>query len=111
MLAASVEASLRTCVAAIYKARGIRFPSDIGFMALVERARLVLDPSPGAQLVGHLRELATAGRNRAAHGLDADVTREQVAGWMVDVAAVYEWSRFATSRSSAAASAADGTES
>ncbi|HVY37522.1 MAG TPA: hypothetical protein VHM31_06290 [Polyangia bacterium] len=95
MLAAAVEACLRPRIEVIYKARGIRVPADIAFASLVERGRLLLDPQPGPQLVGALRELAQVGRNAAAHGRETALDRDQVAGWMVDVAATYEWVQLA----------------
>jgi hypothetical protein len=91
MLAASVEASLRPRIEELYAARRVQLPGDIAFASLLERARLLLDPQPGPQLVGGLRELAQVGRNAAAHGHATNLTREQVASWMVDVAATYEW--------------------
>jgi hypothetical protein len=96
MLAASVEAALRPRIENVYAARGVRPPADLAFASLLERACLLLDPQPGAQLVGALRELARIGRNAAAHGHATDLIREQVAGWMVDVAALYEWAQQAT---------------
>lgn len=95
MLAAAVEATLRPRIEAIYRARAVRIPDDIAFASLVERARLLLDPQPGPQLVGALRDLAQVGRNAAAHGRETALNREQVAGWMVDVAATYEWVQLA----------------
>jgi hypothetical protein len=97
MLASAIEAALRPRLEALYDARGVKLPAkEIGFMSLLERARLLLDPQPGPKLVGSLKELAQVGRNLAAHGQTADLNREQVAGWMVDVAAVYEWVQRAT---------------
>jgi hypothetical protein len=96
LLAASVEASLRSRLEEVYKERDVRLSDDCAFASLVERARLLLDPQPGPQLVGELRKLAAQGRNAAAHGRKAEVTREEVAGWMLNVAAIYEWSRHAT---------------
>jgi hypothetical protein len=94
-LAASIEASLRPRIEDVYKSRGVKLPADMGFASILERARLLLDPQPGPKLVGSLRDLANVGRNVTAHGGKANVTCEDVAGWMVDAAAVYEWARHA----------------
>jgi hypothetical protein len=95
ILASSIEASLRPRIGAIYKHRGVRLPRELGFAGVVERARLLFDPTFGPKLQGALVELAKFGRNVAAHGKQTSVSKEQVAGWMVDTAAVFEWSRFA----------------
>ncbi len=69
---------------------------DLGFMQLLERARMLLDPPLGEQMVGSLKDLASTGRNPSAHGSGDGGTREQVVSWMVDAALVFEWSRHAT---------------
>jgi hypothetical protein len=96
LLAASVEASLRGRVNEPYATRGVQLPSDLGFAGLVERARLHFNPQFGPKLVDNLKQLAKMGRNPAAHGVQAtEISREDVAMWMVDAAVVYEWSRHA----------------
>jgi hypothetical protein len=95
LLAAAVEAALRGRFEAIYRQRRLRMP-ELGFASLVERGELLFAPRLGAKLGGHLNALAKVGRNVAAHGKSVQVSREDVAGWMVDVAAVYEWAQHAT---------------
>jgi hypothetical protein len=96
LLAASIEASLRGRVNEPYKAREVKPPSDLGFAALVERARLHFNPQFGPKLMENLKQLSKTGRNPAAHGVQTtEISREDVAMWMVDAAVVYEWSRYA----------------
>jgi hypothetical protein len=96
LLGASVEASLRDRLKTVYSNRSVNMREDLGFGQLLERARMLLDPPLGEQMVGKLKELASKGRNPSAHGSGGGGTREQVASWMVDAALVFEWSRHST---------------
>lgn len=96
LLGASVEASLRERLGAVYSDRRVGMPEGMGFKQLLERARMLLDPPLGEQMVGNLKALASEGRNPSAHGSGGGGTREQVVSWMVDAALVFEWSRHAT---------------
>jgi hypothetical protein len=103
LLGASVEAILRPLALSVYKKRGVKMPENLAYGALIERARLLFEPSLGPQLIGHLRELSKDGRNPSAHGKNPGssgnaslLEHEKVATWMVDVATLYEWARVAT---------------
>lgn len=93
LIAASVEASLRTAIERAFIARSITMPENTGFAKLLELARMLIEPKMGSQLVGNLKRLAKEGRNPAAHGgANPTVTHDEVAHWLVDAALVYEWS-------------------
>ncbi len=95
LLLASVEESFRSMLQSFYTERGVPLSSDLGFANLLERVRLVFEPRLGPQIVGKVKELASKGRNPGAHGRAAVLPPIEVAGWMVDVAAIYEWSKLA----------------
>lgn len=95
LLGAAVEAIIRPLSETFYLSRSVAMPSDLGFAGLLERARLLFEPQLGAQLIGHLRELAKTARNPGAHGQATQLNRDEVAMWMVDVAVLYEWARVA----------------
>jgi hypothetical protein len=96
LLLASAEAALRARLRVEHAKRGMSLEATT-FSPLLAGARLLLDPAPGPQLVGALKALCKEARNPAAHGEPVMVTKEQVCAWMVDVAVLYEWSRFASS--------------
>jgi hypothetical protein len=56
---------------------------------------LLFRPALGAQFVGNLRELNKKARNPTAHGKTSEIDQDDVAGWMVDVAVLFEWARVA----------------
>jgi hypothetical protein len=99
LLAASVEASLRTGLKKEYARRsvGLEDRAAMGFASLLERARMLLNPPPGRKLVEALNDLTRSARNPAAHGRPVELTKEQVADWMVDVAVIHEWTKHAAS--------------
>jgi hypothetical protein len=96
LLASAVEATLRPLIEKAYGERGVKLPEEIAYASLIERARMLYEPALGSQFVTHLKDLAREGRNPFAHGMTTSVTGEQVAGWMADVAALFEWCTIAT---------------
>ncbi|HET7540700.1 MAG TPA: hypothetical protein VFK05_12535 [Polyangiaceae bacterium] len=99
LLCAAAEVAMRERLVQVYGGRGVSFDADkAGFSGLFERARMLLSPALGADLVGALKALAKEGRNPTAHGGSAVLTHDQVARWMVDVAILYEWTLHSAER-------------